>query len=586
MRTILTIWCLVSLISDLTHPGTAAKEATPAPKSKKPLHTHVPKSKLADDSNVTCPPPRGAAPAQIVVLLAHLSQNASGEAVGTPIVAAWWRHGGWRPLVLAVGDGWETPRGERIRRELRCVPDLLQFDLHLCSFSWPEPAAVPWFAAFLEGVPPDAFLLVAPSNVLPVSSLELLRQPSASVILTGEVANDPAAAPDRPRFVGMSAPVWRRRLASLLGCSPEDRFASDVFIQMVARVKLPDGGTAGWLRAALAGGGPVSERRSTRPHPVRHWKAGAAPVDVTIGDFQLSDWPPLQEFLRHHRFKRLQWQRLQRYVLELHPPVCRTPAPPAFQGRFFYFGVTHPSLHHLLEACHATWAGRLPGMVWYSTSAHPLVTHVMGTDARGLTSRMAQIWNHVHQHYGGFDWYVRCWEDNYVFPQRLEYLALSYNASRPLQVGQAGVLKQRVPFLLGGPPSLWTRAALQLLFREYGPSLAGCVRLCARHALLTPWMEDVCWSYCGRRVSLQLEDHCGFYAYSPFLHPVGLSESDVICGVPGLDDRYAHRLPCSAHPSYLGPLAFHYVKDVGVMRRIHALTQKSCRLCPPAGFLN
>eukprot|EP00667_Euglena_gracilis_P006066 EG_transcript_6120 len=545
---------------------------------------------LSDDANTTCAEPETQWMPRVVLFLADLQHNASEEALLVPVVASWWQHQRWQPLVLIAGDGWGTPRGLRVLRELQCIPTLRWRRLPVPTGLENDPARDA-FHNSVDSMPPNTILATASSSVLPPPRPARVSGPEAGISPAQPGPDLTAGVPS----VGMPVSSWRallRRRApspsnfSRLLLLSDDQESTD---GSPTKAAMPRGQF--WAELLQAQGGTNT---SLSPAPQRcslqDWTP-ETPYDVDLRGFRVANLPRLQELLLSWGLPPPRVQRLQRYLMELSPPACPRPSlpPSPSRARLFYFGVTYPTLHHLLEASCETWARTIPGMVWYSTAAHPLVTHMLEDEA-GLTRRMAKIWGHVARHYGGYDWYVRCWEDNYVFPHRMEQLALRFSPSIKQKIGRViyptrrypnRPSSQHIPFVSGGPPSLWSRAAVQALVAHYGSDLSRCLPLCARHLGLTPNMEDVCFSFCARRISVELVDQCGFYGDCPFLFPMGLADGDVSCGLPGLLDRSPHRLPCASHPSFSGPVGFHYVKQPAIMHRIHNSSRRPCRLCPP-----
>eukprot|EP00668_Euglena_longa_P013835 GGOE01017783.1.p1 GENE.GGOE01017783.1~~GGOE01017783.1.p1 ORF type:complete len:512 (+),score=85.88 GGOE01017783.1:26-1561(+) len=465
-----------------------------------------------DDSNATCAPPHKRTPVSGVVAIgAPFFRNITSAVLLIPIVATIWHHHGWQPLLLTVGDGWKSKVGQRVLAEVHCIPFLRR---HLAKPTIAQPGVV--LAVLLDGLPNTTVLRLSAPNLLPSQF--------AAKASAGAHGSDNAVELSDWVAAEMSVWGWRRLLPAATNGSITPEAAA-----LLHRLWPP------WM------GQSFYANQSPR---------GKSSSGIHLHGFQLSQWPTLQQQLRLHRLLPLDdLQRIQRFLFEVQAPACHHNIPRQRQGkaRFFYFGITYPDTHFLLEACHATWTQAIPGMVWYSVAPHPLVTHVLPDNVR-IIRRIGTIWEHIHRHYAGYDWYVRCWEDNYIFPHRLEQVALKFRPSEPLQIGHIGWLKHH-RFLLGGPPGLWSRASFQLLVTKYGANFSRCLPLCRADPFITSRMEDVCWSLCARKAGIRLISHCGFPFEAPFLFHVGLSETDVACGFPTTDDRHSSQLACSTDPA-------------------------------------
>jgi len=134
-------------------------------------------------------------------------------------------------------------------------------------------------------------------------------------------------------------------------------------------------------------------------------------------------------------------------------------------NKIFYFAITHSSNtdRGLVNASIATWCRRVVGrpVVWYSNKAQPGVDHVISFDGvrlclifkldafflmhfnpfqedstENITFRMAAVWRHVAQNYGGYEWYARFWDDNYVVVKDFEDIIKRHNPNLPIEIGR------------------------------------------------------------------------------------------------------------------------------------------------------
>ena len=53
-----------------------------------------------------------------------------------------------------------------------------------------------------------------------------------------------------------------------------------------------------------------------------------------------------------------------------------------------------------------------------------------------ITFRMAAVWRHVAQNYGGYEWYARFWDDNYVVVKDFEDIIKGHNPNLPIEIGR------------------------------------------------------------------------------------------------------------------------------------------------------
>ena len=107
----------------------------------------------------------------------------------------------------------------------------------------------------------------------------------------------------------------------------------------------------------------------------------------------------------------------------------------------FYFAITHHSNRKKALACNKTWVQTLPNMHWYSDEPDPemnytVISYKAGNTYQLVTYRALLIFNHVLSTYTGYDWYVRLWDDNYFFKERLEKLLENQNPNDSVLIGK------------------------------------------------------------------------------------------------------------------------------------------------------
>jgi UDP-glucose 4-epimerase len=148
----------------------------------------------------------------------------------------------------------------------------------------------------------------------------------------------------------------------------------------------------------------------------------------------------------------------------------RIPPPP--QGRFFYFGITHGNNHEKALAAHHTWGQRASGgVIWYTTSAaHNLfpfvvVSHPENNGYKRVFFRVLEIYRHVWQHYPGYDWYIRVWDDNFIVTEHVEKFLMTKRSDENVEYGYFRQVPGPQPFPLvwGGPGNLMSQTALSTI---------------------------------------------------------------------------------------------------------------------------
>jgi len=246
------------------------------------------------------------------------------------------------------------------------------------------------------------------------------------------------------------------------------------------------------------------------------------------------------------------------------PPPPPPPSPAKTKPRIFYFGITHGDEKYAERAIASdqTWARKCcpRGMMWYSTKPDARLRNVtvlvppQGLGYYDVYHRVRMIWKHVFEHFPGYDWYVRAWDDNYLFPEVFERLAEQHDPTELVEIGKVfhrnhtmwsprwctGEVKRNrtghlnavhqpidfahvtcpVNFMSGGCTSMLSAAAL----RKLGPAL---YTTCSDTTLV---QEDVSMATCLKALGVRYEDYGGFLSNS--IRPLGLHPifpSDISC---------------------------------------------------------
>ena len=163
------------------------------------------------------------------------------------------------------------------------------------------------------------------------------------------------------------------------------------------------------------------------------------------------------------------------------------------EPRIFYFGVTALPNHDRALEAERVWGHTLTpgGMVWYSTGhdsrfpkLHVLVPPSGGVSYNDLNPRMLLIWKHMYERNPGYDWYVRTWDDNFIFKARVEEVAKEYDHTKKIEIGRTGFHGGR-EFMGGGGSSL----ASGVLVKEFVEKIDKCSNEATA-------IEDVLISWC------------------------------------------------------------------------------------------
>jgi len=134
------------------------------------------------------------------------------------------------------------------------------------------------------------------------------------------------------------------------------------------------------------------------------------------------------------------------------------------------------------------------------------------------------IYKHVYENFAGYDWYLRAWDDNFIFPDAVAAIAANHNASKPMEIGlsdygrsgnwchDASYSRFRVTkssllipcprgFNMGGAATLLSAAALRML----GPVVHSA---CPREVVV---QEDVTMAICMEALGIAIVRDVAFF---------------------------------------------------------------------------
>lgn len=540
------------------------------------------------------------------------------EATAVFLAALSWSRQGWTPLVLTVGQRWTTTRlGQHILAELRGVPGCTV--LHLSNSSSKALSEVaPLFASLLSEVDPQSYLVVADPGVLSKDAsagiLDLSKhneQPSnqqnaaeASGRSVGAVTTTSSKETEDsrqvkasvvlrrcersvyPHKVGAPAQLWAGMAMSWLGISTipsSGEMLVSVLTSALDLYQFPSGNNTEPLGvASQVLGCMLGQIRDVVPRSL-------APSDLRIESLTRPSWSKLWVSLRRLTFLRTEDHALiQRVYWQTHAPGCRQPFR-MVPGKIFYFGITYPPNHKLAIIAHQTWGMLLPNMTWFTTAppepvdAFPWIVletprSTTGVHRADLITRTFAIWAYVYSHFWGFEWYVRCWDDNYIVGHRMARLASFFSPQAPIALGLQGTYGN-VHYLGGGATSLVSQESLRVVFTAFGNDLGRCRQLCSKRAV-SGWAEDVCFSLCSQKVGVRETKQCGFHTHHPFRKEMRkMSTQDLSCGFPSRGDLNGQP-QCVYGPTFVGSITFHYVKKRSAMLQLHRwVMQERCEFC-------
>jgi len=206
----------------------------------------------------------------------------------------------------------------------------------------------------------------------------------------------------------------------------------------------------------------------------------------------------------------------------------------------FIFGITHEKNSLIAHAAQRAW-GLQAAVWWYSTAPDALLKATVITVPQGssydmITFRVRAIWADVYRFHDGYDWYVRCWDDNFLVLPRIRLIADQLQPWKPVVVGRIGHFLD-IKFVGGGASSLMSRAALHKWAEYAGATFDGC----DMH-LSCISCEDVIFSRCQELAGIIFLHAYGFHAQS-FHHPeVNLTIEQLSHGHIAAEDRGINNL--------------------------------------------
>ena len=186
----------------------------------------------------------------------------------------------------------------------------------------------------------------------------------------------------------------------------------------------------------------------------------------------------------------------------------------------FYFGITVARRKHIMlsHAAQSTW-GKYAQVTWYSTESdaflNATVVRVGQGDGYGLvTHRVRAIWAHVYKYHTGYDWYLRCWDDNFLILSRISLIADQLDPYVSVIIGRLGIYKDGggvdITFVEGGASSLMSKAAL-----DQWAKFSGLDFQCSfANMKCASWCEDVAFSKCQHDAGIPFVPAYGFHAQS------------------------------------------------------------------------
>jgi len=147
-----------------------------------------------------------------------------------------------------------------------------------------------------------------------------------------------------------------------------------------------------------------------------------------------------------------------------------------------YLGVTMPKNFEAARAVDQTW-GKGQGIVWFSEEQTDAVGNMVVVEDptyiqafqqgekegyKHMTFKMLWVWDYAYQNLKA-KWYVRHWEDNFVFPKAIEKECSLYDHRQPIIIGTRHRLYD-FDFPDGGSTWIVSQGALDL----WGPDINKC----------------------------------------------------------------------------------------------------------------
>jgi len=294
-----------------------------------------------------------------------------------------------------------------------------------------------------------------------------------------------------------------------------------------------------------------------------------------------------------------QWRHQANIVGKSPPsaPQARTNVP----GRIVYFGITHESSVESAVALEYTMGTVLPAgeaITWYSTAPEQRLARVrvlvpsQGHAYEAVYHRVLMIIRDVWQQHAqtNAQWFMRMWDDTFVFPERLAQVAAEYDANTALVVGNFHNVSGMV-WMQGGAGLLFSRRAFQLL----AENLSRCPKA-------VDVQEDVTLTRCLVRLNVALVHRPGFHqllsqacyqdrarwqqAVVPYLYVVlNLTLSDLSCRRRFLFLGSQGGSPALPAPLDRGevPVTLHYVHPLCAFQVFRAWYNTTCAVAMARG---
>lgn len=200
-----------------------------------------------------------------------------------------------------------------------------------------------------------------------------------------------------------------------------------------------------------------------------------------------------------------------------------------------YFVVSHPSCVKEEVAARTTWSTGL-NIRWFNTEKlfrDTIVVSVAPNTYMNVFPRVREVWKHVYLNEGDkYDWYVRLFPDNYLFPSRLESFLQSFDPTLPQLIGHVASTNHG-PFVGGGAGWVVSRSALEAWASSDGDDFSKC----AVPEWLAPDMayaEDVIISDCMQRAGVKFLQHKDVFRsfYPGHESNSDITEGEILRGKP------------------------------------------------------
>ena len=263
--------------------------------------------------------------------------------------------------------------------------------------------------------------------------------------------------------------------------------------------------------------------------------------------------------------------------------------------KIFYFGVTHHLNRDKLMASNRTWVRTIPKMHWYSDKPDPdlnvtVVSYEPGNTYKLITYRMLMIFQHIYEHHQGYDWYVRLWDDNYLFNDRLVELLQDQDPDEAVLIGKLLDIKfpmhngevRRFLYIGGGSVWVLSRSALNRWFTLANANLTnhrtckmdGVGRYLADIPNYNQHAEDLHLSLCLNSLGVKYVHAYGFQNYNTSHTELRMTNQAVVDGfLPAVElskipQEWCSMVKCINVPNKLGIITLHYIWPME-MYKIH-----------------